>query len=296
MCCVTSSISWQAYPIVSDTPSLRDAWVRFDWAEDDCQALNDLLTDFPNTDTYSTQMELRGDRRYATFRCLVDPTTEAERLNPIAHRTGAVLDNLRAALNYLTYQVALLALTEDPTLDLHPEAVEFPIFNDLQLFRDKNRVKKLPDKYRTRLEAVQAYHGGHQGLWMLHELSREYRHRLIHPMAVYPFGEYRGLFREEVHSAILDLDVTYTGEILKDGDELFNFAMADNFEAYMTPPIIISIGLDHSLCRGRTLITLLQDMVYEVGDVLRSWVPDLSGGVPDWVAEDGTFRILGFDQ
>jgi hypothetical protein len=74
------------------TASLGDAWVRFDWAQDDCETLNRMLEEFPNTDTYSTWVQPKGDRRYATFRCLVDPVTEAQRLNPIARLTGSVLE------------------------------------------------------------------------------------------------------------------------------------------------------------------------------------------------------------
>lgn len=264
-------------------PDLRDCWIRFDWAQDDCETLNALLHQLPETDTYSTWVRPQGDRWHARFRCLVDPLTEAQRLNPIARSLGSVFDNARSSLNYLAYQIALLALKEDPSLDIHPDAVEFPIFNDPEMFRRHNRVKKLSDGLRLRIEAVQPYHGTFPGLWILHELGREYRHRVIHPVAVFPIGDHHGIFRESVNAAISDLEIAYEGGVLQDGDELFSFAVsADDFQPNIAPPIQITVGIDHPLCRGKTLIGVLQTIMDDVVGVLNGWVADFPGAGPDW--------------
>jgi hypothetical protein len=43
-------------------------------------------------------------------------------------------------------------------------------------------VKKLSEKYRRAFEHEQPYNGRNPNLFILHELSRIYRHRVIHPV------------------------------------------------------------------------------------------------------------------
>ncbi len=265
------------------TPTLGDSWCRFDWAQDDCEALNGLQRAFRDSGTYSTWVQPESDRRHVIFRLMVDPATERQRLNPLARLFGTALDHGRATLNYLTYQLAQIALIEDPTLQLRPEAVEFPIFNDADSFRINNRVKKLPDKYRDRLEEVQPYDGKNQGLWMLHELAREFRHRLIHPMAVFPVGDYHGIFRDPIDGSIGDVDIWYQGGALKDGDKLFSFTVSDDFQPDMTPPIQIAIGVDHPLCENTTMNDVLQAIMDDIVTVMVGWIADFPDPAPDWV-------------
>ncbi len=128
-----------------------------------------------------------------SFRRFLDPLTESRWSDRLTRIFGSFLDNLRGALNYLAYQAACRALILDPTLtDLRPEAVEFPIFRNPADYGKTNRIKKLPDTFRRVFEDVQPSESGYEDLWILHELAREYRHRIVHAVAVFPRGEYHG--------------------------------------------------------------------------------------------------------
>lgn len=124
--------------------------------------------------------EWSGTRWEVRFHSRTDPKAEALALTELARLLGSFLDHARAALNYTAYQVALLAVREDPSLleppnedgkPFRPESVEFPIYKWEKLYRTDNRLKKLPPKYTDPIKAVQPFHGGHEALWILHELA-----------------------------------------------------------------------------------------------------------------------------
>jgi hypothetical protein len=243
-------------------PSLVDAWQRIEWANSDGKAVEMLIDTFHATDPYTIHIQPDNDRWKATFERTIDPAAEAVELTKIARSLGSFLDNTMAALNYLTYQLALLAIAEDPSLDgvLKPERVEFPIFRDRGLYRDYNRIEKLPDKYRLPIEDVQPYNGGHDGLWMLHELSRKYRHRLIHPIAVWAPAEFQGI------DGVEDLEVVYRTKPLEHGDVILTFALGSRED--VNPKVAIAVGIDHPGCADRGAAGILQEIVDEVGPIL----------------------------
>lgn len=262
---------------------LTDAAMRLQWAQADSKALVDSMINFRESDPYTTWLHQKGDRWYWTFRRVASPEDEAEALTTGARVFGTFLDHMRAALNYLVYQVAELSLREDPTLQgkLRPASTEFPIFKSGTLFRKQNRIKQLPEKHLSRFRQVQPYKGGNNGLWILQELAGQYRHSLIHPVAMHPFGSYEGLFSEVMPRSADDVEIIYTGGLLKDGDDLCSFRAPGPMNPDDYPKIVIAVGVSHPECEGLTLIDVLNAINAEVIAILNDW-----NGVPLMVMSD----------
>ena len=123
---------------------LFDAGQRLDWADRDGAEFSALSKWFNETRAYSLLVHRDGDSWEAYWHRHIPAQVEAEKFTELAQRLGSFLDHSRAALNYATYQLALFALDRDPTLTghLNPETVEFPIFDQPETFRQKNKVKK----------------------------------------------------------------------------------------------------------------------------------------------------------
>jgi len=265
---------------------LTDAISRLEWAQADSQTLVDAMRSFRQSDPYTTWLHQDGERWYWTHLRRISEESEFLALSNGARLFGSFLDHMRASLNYLTYQLALLSISEDPTLQgqLNPEAIEFPIFDVGSAFRTNNRVKRLPQKYFDRLEKVQPYNGGNHGLWILHELAREYRHRVVHPVACYPFGSVDGIFSENLPPTAEDVDIVYTGGALKHGDDLCSFIAPLPMNPQDYPKIVIAISIDNPVCQELTLVDVLNTISVDVVSVLSDWngapVMELMPSVP----------------
>jgi hypothetical protein len=256
---------------------LWDCALRINWTQEDGLALNELIRAYQSEDPYNTWLHQEGNRWSWRFLRLTSEEREAMFLNQAARYLGSILDHYRATLNYLAYQIALLSIREDTGLQgqLHAEAVEFPIFNDRQAFRQKNRVKRLPEHFLSRLEAVQPYNGGHHGLWVLHELAREYRHRIIHPMALIAAGTgLGGIFEGAFPPAATDIEITYRGGHLEQGGNLCSFTTNQEFNPASYPRPVIAIGIDHPLCHGRSCMNILNSISADVIAVLNEWAEE----------------------
>ncbi len=249
---------------------LADAWQRLEWANSDGESFSAISKWFGEAGAYAVHVESDGNRWQARWHRFIEPEIEAEKFAELSRLLGSFLDHSRAALNYATYQLAKLAIREDPTLhgDLHPDAVEFPIFENSELFNGKNRIKKLPDKYRAAIETVQPYDGRNAGLWILHELSREYRHRVLHPTAILPAED---LYRVLVNGEIVmppDLEIV-AHERLEHGDVVMHFTLdTSDPSPAVHPQVAIAVGVDHVLCRGLIGTSVLNQIRHDVTPVL----------------------------
>jgi len=271
---------------------LQDARRRTWWANSDGEALDAAIRDFIESDPYSIHtVKGDGDSWKATLHRNVDPADEFGILDTFARLCGSFLDNHRAALNYVACAVAQRALDEDPSLadpslpwneQLHPwTGVEFPVFNKPAKYREKNKVRKLPDKYRNLFEQVQPYKGSYEGLWILQELSAEYRHRVVHPAALIPrSSRYAVSVRAEILDDI-EIEPLNSGLPLKDGDEIMAFDLPDlpeSLHPYVTPHVPVSIGIDHAICAGRdfqdTLNLINQDVAFVMVQFERLFPPN----------------------
>jgi hypothetical protein len=163
---------------------------------------------------------------------------------------------MNAAINYLAYQIALEDSITRP--GVHPEAVTFPIFNDRGLYREKNRVKQLSDEPRKRFEEVQPYNGGFDGLWILHELSRVHRHRLLHTIGMDALRREHAITIEGgslTHFEVLD------GGLLKDETPILRFVFSrDRPYVEVQADLVFTVGIDHELCRGRDAGSVMNEI------------------------------------
>jgi hypothetical protein len=260
--------------LVQGPRALDDCRTRLWWMNSDGAALDADASSFITAGVYSIHVDLGGERGRAFFHRNVEQGDEEDWYAAFAKRLGAYLDNGRAALNYLTYQLALLAISEDASLEgtLHPEAVEFPIFNDPGLFRTRNRVKSLPERYRTMLRDEQPFNGRNHGLWILHELSREFRHRVIHAVAVVP--------RSDSHSIVADGEpitdvrpVAFHGS-LAHGDEILSFSLQGlAADAHIEARVATSVGIDHPLCAERDVIAVLNEINTDLVELMERFEP-----------------------
>jgi hypothetical protein len=255
--------------------SLDDAWKRFDWAETEAKAMELWGKAFGQLNPYTTHIQRDRDRWRWRILHLLKPEVEAEQLAKGSRLLGGFLDNMRACLNYLTYQLALLDNRERPGLPrkyaVRPDGIEFPIYLDPDSYRySSSEVKKLPDKYRLPLEAVQPYNGRYPGLRMLHEMAREYRHRLIHPLGLYPFGEHDG-FSEVLPPTAYDIQFGKTWGNLESYDELVSFKTSVPLDPDDYPKLVVAIGIQHPECDGMSAIHALAKIAADVYDVLMEW-------------------------
>jgi hypothetical protein len=241
------------------TDYLADVWQRLDWANADGQTFARLSKWFDETGAHGIWVEHDGDRWQATFRRLGDPAVEQEKLTELARVLGSFLEHSRAALNYTVYQLALLALRENPALNspdlpgkerLRPEMVEYPIVRQREHFRSHNGIRNLPDKYRGIIEAKQPYDGRNQGLWMLNELAREYRHRVVHAAAISPIESMHHVLVNDQPIETPDMEII-PHERLKDGDVILRFSLPNlDTDARVYPVAALTVGIDHPLTRG----------------------------------------------
>ncbi len=91
--------------------------------------------------------------------------------------------NLRAALDYCAYAVAICDSKQDPPPGA--DLIQFPIYADKASYeRNEYRIKPLSEKHRTWAESIQPYHGTFgpkgTGLYWVNELARIDRHRKLH--------------------------------------------------------------------------------------------------------------------
>ena len=262
------------------TYPLTDAGQRLEWADGDGESFDALSKWFNETRAYALLVQREGNRWEARWHSFIEPEVEAEKLTELARLLGSFLDHSRAALNYSVYQLALYAISQDPSLGdrINPESIEFPIFDDPKRFRQKNKVRKLPQQHREAIESVQPYDGRNPGLWVLHELAREYRHRVVHPAAILP-GE--GVTHVLVNGQLVltpDLEVI-PHERLKHDDVLMRFSLpAVEPEADVKPQYAIAVSIDHPLTRGLIGTSVLNQIRKDTEAALAVVVALFAGG------------------
>jgi len=254
-----------------------DVGRRLEWANGDGQAFNDLSKSLRDTGAYGIWVEFEGDRWKATFRRLCDPAVEEEALTELAHVLGSFLEHSRAALNYAVYQLALLAIRENPALNdpalpgkdrLRPDTVEYPITRRQEDFSSHNGIRNLPEKYRGVIKAHQPYDGKNQGLRMLNELAREYRHRVVHAAAITPIEDMHHVLINDVPVPTLDMEII-PRERLEDGDVVLRFSLPDTYAgANVKPNVVIAVGIAHALTRGLDGTRVLNEIAGDVNAAL----------------------------
>ena len=263
---------------------LADFTKRMTWADGDGSSLQAEVRSFVASEPYLVRIDLDGDEGTATLCRIIDQAAEAEIFDRCARLIGSYLDNVRAALNYLTYALAVIDQSGNP--QLRPEAVEFPIFIDKVQFRRNNRIKQLSGEHRRAIEALQPYDGQRPGLWLLHQLAASYRHRIIHPTKLGTLDKQHSV--DVTNGSLKTLEVLYSG-LVEDETPVLRFTVSHEAEAHAHANVAVSVCIDHSLCRGRQCMEVINEIgrdVSEVTTTLMPLVPIFTAPEVHWVPPD----------
>ena len=119
---------------------------------------------------------------------------------------GEIAHNLRSALNYLVYQLALLNGSNKPASVARDKRLQFPVFLRSREFKVKgnNMIKLLRPEHKARIERLQPYkrsggmllksvnlaewRGRNSPLFWLEEINNADKHRIIQVAGVKPGG------------------------------------------------------------------------------------------------------------
>jgi hypothetical protein len=272
---------------ISDAPPLlRDFGRRIAWADEAGQELHAAIVAFTELKPHTLHSIREGPSWSLTFVRLISERAENRAFERFARLIGAFLDNARASLNYLAVALVDHALEMDPSLaDLFFPAnrtslkvrIEFPIFVNKEKYQREGlkKVQALPHPFPDLITSSQPFDDPESGLWLLHELAREFRHRVIHPVAVIPQAE----FVDIRWPGTLQPDASYRFVApgpWRDGNEVLTLtvaAMPDQLLDDVHPVVSISMGLDHPLCKGRDATGLLNSMMAETVKVAERFEP-----------------------
>ncbi len=185
---------------------------------------------------------------------------------------GDVVQNLRAALDYLAWQLVILN-GNDPSLTLP----QFPIFIDPAKYREQapHRLAGMSDQAIALIERAQPYHAtlpADHLLWVLHEMSNWDKHRVINIAefhlvgervigAVEPAADYSGIVKYDSTGPLIDGTEVRRLAPLPPGMKVqFQFALSIRFD-------------DLGPGRGRPVIPLLEGMGSTVEQTLLTFKP-----------------------
>jgi hypothetical protein len=165
----------------------QTCWDRVDRAEVHRQALIEIWNGLDTYKVYRSEAKIDDDGNGKFFL----RTIGRDWLLPFSLQFGEMLYQLRAALDSCVYDAAVLEFGgQNPPPD--EGQWNFPICATQKKFDNAvGRMKKLPDRLRGLLEAVQLYSGAvgrsegsewdlGQVLWVLNEWARIDRHRRLH--------------------------------------------------------------------------------------------------------------------
>jgi hypothetical protein len=230
-----------------------DAWQSLGWADEEAKALKTEIDNFRKPKPNSVEAESYPDNSGGEI--LFESSTRPD-LVLWTKRVGASIGYMRAALNYASYQIALI--------DCPGEAhrVEFPVFDDPGRFQQENRVGNFAQSRFGIIEAVQPYPGRAQELWSLHKLARFHRHRLIRPVIDTP-GTFQHVIRL-IRGNLADITFEAVGfEIRPDGKAVFGRwrnARPTETQVNVQPNLAVEVIVDDPLVRHEPLPVLLFKM------------------------------------
>lgn len=166
---------------------LRRTWQRLERAESHRARFANVWNGFIESEAYESSCNVDPEGEGAI---LVDARPLPEELSLVL---GELLYQLRAALDSLIYEVAVIDSGEDPPPDA--DKLEFPIRTDSGAQFDSVAWKlgPLSQEHRTMIESIQPYRAQNQYPWqinfmfssleMLNDWARKDRHRGLHVVA-----------------------------------------------------------------------------------------------------------------
>lgn len=125
---------------------LADASQRVDWADSEGESFGTTTKEMIRSGVHAMHVEWDDAQWEATYH-VFDPAAEAIHLTELARALGSFLGHACAALNYTAFQIACLAIREDPSLAdqsdgaryLDPRKVEFPSFNSRTVYHSSSK-------------------------------------------------------------------------------------------------------------------------------------------------------------
>jgi hypothetical protein len=176
------------------TPSLKPIRLRMERASEHAANLRTEIAQFLATNPYAVTHEFDtqampnefppGPPVVAIHRYRAQ--IKAEVPDRISILAGDVLKDLRSALDYAAWQLAL-AQSDSP-----PPTTAFPIFASEKLYRrDKARyIGGIDPSTHSLFDSVQPYHAGDkatiQPLWILHRMANDDKHKVPHVVGSVP--------------------------------------------------------------------------------------------------------------
>lgn len=162
--------------------SFDACWLRIDRAEEHRREAAGVWNAFLDRHPFTTSLLHLGDGRHV-FRIHQEEPTPA--VMPVL--IGEWAYNLRAALDYVVYETAVIASDRKPP----PNAgkLQFPVFDDPKRFAaSRQSLRPLADHHLDLLELMQPYrHEDHEtsALRWLNRIAREDRHRQLSVLTAY---------------------------------------------------------------------------------------------------------------
>lgn len=161
---------------------------KIDRANEQIQELNSEINVWVNSNPSEFELDVQDDGAKHLVWCQFDPLPDMARWGVIV---GDILHNLRSGLDHLAWK---LVEASGGTPGRH---TEFPIFEDASGWQtaSSRRVRGMREPIVAAIDKLQPYHPGNgdhlSRLWIIHDLNRRDKHRLITPVVLCPTeGDY----------------------------------------------------------------------------------------------------------
>lgn len=162
---------------------------------------------------------------------------------------GDALQDMRAALDHLTYQLMVAYAAGAPIPDKTMKDCEFPIFKTNEPAAIEKRIRGLDPSAKAAIERLQPHLRGaayeDDPLWRLHELSNIDRHRYVH--LGYLSHNATGIGGDN----LLIEELRSTGGVVGPGAEIVRFKIR---KADPTRPMRMNLGLTVEIAFGDGLL------------------------------------------
>ncbi len=226
--------------------TLDDSFLRLERAEQNLKQLKRQLTAYKKANERTSLIKVEG----LTVSAIWPP-------NPpqmLAVRAGEIADGCRSALDYLVYQLAILASGEIN------KSTQFPIEDAPEKFEARTRLTKkgrpnfltgISAPHIAAIEAVQPYNGG-DWLEFLQAFSNEEKHRLV------PLLSYQGTTRR-INAGGTEAEAKALGGFRMPGDDV---------SMYYPAPV------DVTFPGGAPVKETLEKIVSETRQLLEAFDPD----------------------
>lgn len=238
-----------------------DHTLRLRQAHHHLQELNGHVIKWRDGGHYSVRQNPDPDRPGYTR---IEAISEQPPAEPFAVLVAECLGGMRSSLDLLAYELAC-----KHTVPLPPDVAEdseFPIFGDINkkgqagtgadMFRDNGRrkIRGIDPTAQAEIERLQPYHARAafttHPLWLLHDLDRISKHRLLHPVIASSHGvgiDTRLSINVQIAPGTIEVFRTVTMSQAYMPIASFPFAPVDPSQAmkvYVIPALVIAFDQD----------------------------------------------------